>query len=263
METWFAWCEQLVRNNLVLFILLASLLGSFWGVWGSIVKEVERPSRRQDDYSKIQLTLTWAVFLEIKWFVLSLLFWNTVFAIVFSFIVALLFYLLNQFYEAVWVKLIVALSVSRAIARKQGKISLFNAYLGGFDLESIPFFGQFVKSLTESYENWHKMKFDQLDERCNEILSQRCVDQLRKEGQTAVDRQKRDELLFKNKSTEEIEDKIAQIVEYLPDDQGQSTHYRKQLEQIRGLPERDRQKKLTALAEILCPELIEISDTQN
>lgn len=263
METWFAWCEQLVRNNLVLFILLVSLLGSFWGVWGSIVKEVERPSRRQDDYSKIQLTLTWAVFLEIKWFVLSLLFWNTVFAIAFSLIIALLFNLLNQFYESLWVKLIVALSVSRAIARKQGKISLFNAYLGGFDLESIPFFGQFVESLTESYENWHKMKFDDLDQRCNKMLSQLCVDQLRKEGKTGKNERKRDELLFTRISTEELEGKITKIVEYLPDDQGQSTHYLNQLEQIRDLNETERKRRLVFLAEIIDPELIEIPDTQN
>jgi hypothetical protein len=263
METWFAWCEKLVRDKIVLFILLASLLGSFWGVWGSVVKEVERPSRRQEDYPQKQLTLTWAIFLEIKWFVLSLLFWNTLFAIGFSLIISLLFYLLNQFYESVWVKLIVALSVSRAIARKQGKISLFNAYLGGFDLESIPFLGQFVESLTESYENWHKMKFDELDQRCNKMLSQLCEDQLGKEGKIAANRQKRDELLFQRINIEELENKITQIVEYLPDDQGQSTHYRRQLEKIQQLPERDRKNRLTALAEILCPELIEIPDTQN
>jgi hypothetical protein len=49
----------------------------------------------------------------------------------------------------------------------------------------------------------------------------------------------------------------------LPDEQGQSTHYLNQLEQIRDLNETERKRRLVSLAEKIDPELIEIPDTQD
>ena len=80
MDVLFAWCEQLVKDHSLLFIMFASVLGSFWGVWPSVVKEVERSSRQQPNYPDVQLVLTWDVFLKIKWFFFSLLLSNTIFA---------------------------------------------------------------------------------------------------------------------------------------------------------------------------------------
>jgi hypothetical protein len=261
MDVLFAWCEQLVKDHSLLFIMFASVLGSFWGVWPSVVKEVERSSRQQPGYPDIQLVLTWNVFLEIKWFFFSLLLSNTIFAFFFFAVVALLFYLLNQFYEAIWVKIIVAISVSRAIARKQGKISLLNAYLGGFDLDSVPLIGQFAEGLTESYENWHQRKFKQLDERCNKILSKRCVAKLRQERQSSIERQQQSECLFRNRAIQTVENQVEQRINHLPNETRKLT-YLEQFQKIKILPEQDKKIKLIALVEELCPEMINSLEIQ-
>jgi hypothetical protein len=261
MDVLFAWCEQLVKDHSLLFIMFASVLGSFWGVWPSVVKEVERSSRQQPGYPDIQLVLTRDVFLEIKWFFFSLLLSNTIFAFFFFAVVALLFYLLNQFYEAIWVKIIVALSVSRAIAKKQGKISLLNSYLGGFDLDSVPLIGQFAEGLTESYENWHQRKFKQLDDRCNKILSELCVERLRQERQGAIKRQQQSEYLFRNQAIQMVENQVEQRINHLPNETRKS-RYLEQLQQIKNLPEQDKRIYLIALVEELCPEMIDSVEIQ-
>ena len=180
-------------------------------------------------------------------FCASLIKWLFFFAVV-----ALLFYLLNQFYEAIWVKIIVALSVSRAIAKKQGKISLLNSYLGGFDLDSVPLIGQFAEGLTESYENWHQRKFQQLDDRCNKILSRLCVEKLRQECQGAIKRQQQSEYLFRNQAIQMVENQVEQRINHLPNETRRS-RYLEQLQQIKNLPEQDRRIYLIALVEELCP----------
>jgi hypothetical protein len=40
MDNWFASSEQLIKDNLAWFIVLAILLGAFWGVWSSVIKEI-------------------------------------------------------------------------------------------------------------------------------------------------------------------------------------------------------------------------------
>jgi hypothetical protein len=261
MDVLFAWCGQLVKDHSLLFVIFASVLGSFWGVWPSVVKEVERSSRQQPPYPDVKLILTWDIFLEIKWFFLSLLLLNTIFAFFFFAVVALIFYLLNQFYEAIWVKIIVAISVSRAIARKQGKISLLNAYLGGFDLDSVPLIGQFAEGLTESYENWHQRKFKQLDERCNKILSERCVAKLRQERQSSIKRQQQSEYLFGNQEIQTVENQVQERINYLPNET-RKLIYLEQFQKIQALPEQDKKIKLIALVEELCPEMINSFEIQ-
>jgi TM2 domain-containing membrane protein YozV len=119
MDNWFTWSEQFIKDNLAWFILLAIISGAIWGVWSSVVKEIERPSRQQTAFMDIKLTLNSEVFREIKGIVLRLLFANTLWAIILSVIVAMLFSILNRFYETVWVKLIIAFSVivTKAIVR--------------------------------------------------------------------------------------------------------------------------------------------------
>ena len=239
MDNWFAWSEQFIKDSLAWFILLAILSGAIWGVWSSIVKEIERPSRQQPGFIDIKLTLTSEVFLEIKGIVLSLLFANTLWAIILSVIVAILFSILNRFYETVWVKLIIAFSVSHAIARKQGKISLLNAYLGGFDLDSVPLFGDVIKDLTKNYENFHKKQFERLDEKCKDLYSELCFDQMKQESLVATQDQKQFENLLQTMSIEEMENHLSEKIAYWrqPDRKKVLAH---QLEQIRSLPESEK-----------------------
>lgn len=257
MDNWFASSEQLIKDNLAWFIVLAILLGAFWGVWSSVIKEIERPSRRRPGFRKIKLTLTSEVFRKIKGIVFRLLFANTLWAIVLSVIVAMLFFILNRFYETVWVKLIVAFSVSHAIARKQGKISLLNAYLGGFDLDSVPFFGDIIQDLTKNYEDFHKKQFEQLNEKCNELYSELINKQMAKESLVASQNQEKFENLLKSKSIGEIENLLSERVAYWPQQDRQEilSH---QLEQIRSLPESEKKSRLIALVEQICPELINL-----
>jgi hypothetical protein len=257
MDNWFASSEQLIKDNLAWFIVLAILLGAIWGVWSSVVREIERPSRYKNGFRNIKLTLTSEVFLEIKGIVFRLLFANTLWAILLSVIVAILFFILNRFYETVWVKLIIAFSVSHAIARKQGKISLLNAYLGGFDLDSVPFFGDIIQDLTKNYEDFHKKQFEQLNEKCNELYSELINKQMAKESLVASQNQEKFENLLKSKSIGEIENLLSERVAYWPQQDRQEilSH---QLEQIRSLPESERNSRLIALVEQICPELINL-----
>lgn len=257
MDNWFTWSEQFIKDNLAWFILLAIISGAIWGVWSSVVKEIERPSRQQTAFMDIKLTLNSEVFREIKGIVLRLLFANTLWAIILSVIVAMLFSILNRFYETVWVKLIIAFSVSHAIARKQGKISLLNAYLGGFDLDSVPLFGDVIKALTENYENFHKKQFERLDEKCKDLYSKLINKQMEKESLVASQNQEKFENLLKAKSIGEIENLLLERVAYWPQ-QDRKEILSHQLEQIRSLPESEKKSKLIALVEQICPELINL-----
>ena len=170
---------------------------------------------------------------------------------------AILFFILNRFYETVWVKLIIAFSVSHAIARKQGKISLLNAYLGGFDLDSVPFFGDIIQDLTKNYENFHKKQFEQLNEKCNELYSELINKQMGTESLVASQNQEKFENLLKDKSIEEIENLLSERVAYWPQQERKEILFH-QLEQIRSLPESERNSRLIALVEQICPELINL-----
>ena len=257
MDNWFASSEQFIKYNLAWFVVFAILLGAIWGVWSSVVREIERPSRYKNGFRNIKLTLTSEVFREIKGIVFRLLFANTLWAILLSVIVAILFFILNRFYETVWVKLIIAFSVSHAIARKQGKISLLNAYLGGFDLDSVPFFGDIIQDLTKNYENFHKKQFEQLNEKCNELYSELINKQMAKESLVASQNQEKFENLLKSKSIGEIENLLSERVAYWPQ-QDRKEILSHQLEQIRSLPESEKKSRLIALVEQICPELINL-----
>ena len=146
---------------------------------------------------------------------------------------------------------------SHAIARKQGKISLLNAYLGGFDLDSVPLFGDVIKALTENYENFHKKQFERLDEKCKDLYSKLINKQMEKESLVASQNQEKFENLLKAKSIGEIENLLLERVAYWPQ-QDRKEILSHQLEQIRSLPESEKKSKLIALVEQICPELINL-----
>ncbi|MBJ7900184.1 MAG: hypothetical protein GC158_09745 [Cyanobacteria bacterium RI_101] len=220
MDEIFARLTGFVEENLFVGVLLISLLGSFWGVMAEISQNLQRNQAIDlNDLPAPQFRLSLYHCTQLALPCLSLTIVNVVFSIIFYFLFLLIFWVLNQLFENIWIQLIIAFSITRAINRKQANVSFINAYLGGFDLNDIPIFKNFVNSLIENYEIWTTKQCTKTRDIIDTIYREQAKEELITQAKEAAKKLQDTQEILKSKTPEELLQEIKSRIDHWPDPQ--------------------------------------------
>ena len=243
MSNWIEKFEQIIKDHQLVSIIVATFIGSFWGIWHSVSQAIENPARHNKDYPEIRLKFSCENLQKIKNIILCLFIRNILIAtLIFYPVIAFVFFILNKLFEFVLVQILIAISISYAITRKKGNIRLLDAFMGGFDLKDFPILGPFITSIFESYEESYTKHFDQLRVSCDEIFDSLIEEEFAKAAKQAARSEEIREKDMQISEDEIIEQITSRLLHW---EESRKFTLQEEFEKIKNLPdERDRKINL-------------------